>query len=370
MNKTITNFNKLGGILLFGAALFTSCTKDRGIVAERLPTTAGVYALCEGSFGALNASTITYYDVASNVTTKDYFKLKNGIDLGSNANDLKQYGSKMYCVITGSTVGAKDSFVEVINIATGKSIKRIAFSDATKGFMPRHVEFYQGKAYVSSYDGFVTKIDTGSLNIESRLPVGGALDGVTVANGKLYVANSLRDDFPNANNASVSVVDLNTFKKLKDIVVGTNPTKLAATVSGEVYVVTNGTYVAPFIAPSLERLNGVTDARIQTYDYSLNKIAINGNKGLVIAFGNYPAPDMVKLINLSTGALGADFIVDATLVASPYHITINPLDEDVYIADANNYGPEGKVIAFSTSGNSKFSFKTGAFPQSIVFNYK
>lgn len=369
MNKTITNFSKVGVSLLVGATLFAACKKDRGVIAERLPNaTVGVYALCEGAFGSINSSSITYYDVATNTATKDYFKKQNGVDLGSNANDLKQYGSKMYCVVTGSSVSAKDSYVEVINIATGKSVKRIAFSDATKGYMPRHIGFYKGKAYVSSYDGFVTKIDTASLNIDMRLPVGGALDGVTVVNGKLYVANSLRTDYPNANNASVSVVDLNTFTKIKDIPVNTNPTKLAATGSGEIFAITNGTYTAPFISPSLDRLNALTDTKTQTNDYNLAGIAINGSKGFVIAYdSNFSAA--IKALNLSIGALGANFITDNTAIASPYHLTINPLDEDVYVGDANNYGTEGKIVAFNTSGKFKFEFTTGAFPQAVVFNY-
>jgi hypothetical protein len=370
MNKTTTNFTKIGLALLIGSSLFTACKKDRGVTLERLPKeTIGVYALGEGTFNLKNASTITYYDVVSKTTTADYFKKQNGTELGTNANDLQQYGSKMYCVVTGTNVSAKDSHVEVIDIATGKSVKRIIFSDAAKGYMPRHIGFYNGKAYVSSYDGFITKIDTASLNIESRLSVGGALDGVTVINGKLYVANSVNLLYPSMNNASIGVIDLNTFTKVKDITVSTNPTKLAAAASGDIYVVTNGTYDPPFIAPSLERINALTDTRTQTYDYNLSKIAINGSKGIVIANGDYPAPNTIKVLNLTTGAMGANFITDGTTILSPYHLMINPLNEDVFIADANNYGPEGKVVAFNSSGKAKFEFKTGAFPQSVVFNY-
>jgi hypothetical protein len=370
MNKTITKFSKTGMALVVGATLLSACTKDRGIITERLPKkTVGVYALCEGAFNAPNASTITYYDVASSTTIKDYFKKQNGKDLGTNANDLKQYGSKMYCVVTGTMAAQNDSYVEVINVATGKSLKRIVFSDATKDFMPRHIGFYKGKAYVSSYDGFITKIDTASLNIESRISVGGALDGVTVVNNKLYVANSLHTDFPGANNASVSVVDLTSFTKLKDIAVNVNPTKLAATAAGEIYAITSGTYAPPFIAPSLERLNAMTDTKTQTYNYNLGGIAINGNKGLVIVYGDYPAPNMLKTLNTSTGATGTEFVTDNTAFASLYAVTINSLNEDVYVADANNYGTEGKIIAFSSTGKKKFEFFTGAIPQTVVFNY-
>ncbi|MEJ7557826.1 MAG: DUF5074 domain-containing protein [Pedobacter sp.] len=369
MKRTITNFSKTGLALLVGATLVSACTKDRGIIKERLPKeTVGVYALCEGAFGATNNSTITYYDIASSTTTQDYFKKQNGIALGTNANDLKQYGSKMYCVVTGSTVAAKDSYVEVIDIATGKSLKRIAFYDASKGYSPRHIGFYNGKAYVSSYDGYISKIDTTSLSIESRVAVGGALDGVTVVNSKLYVANSLRSDFPSTNTASISVVDLTSFTKLKDITVNVNPTKLAATDLGEIYAITNGTYTSPFIAPSLERLNAMTDTKTQTYNYSLGGIAIHGSNGLVIVNGNYPAPNALKILNTSTGAIGTNFIAETEIV-SLYAVTINPFNEDVYVADANNYGTAGKIVAFSSTGKKKFEFFTGAIPQTVVFNY-
>lgn len=370
MNKTITNFSKVGLALLVGSTLFAACKKDRGVTLERLPKeTIGVYALGEGGLDVKNSSTITYYDVASKTTTIDYFKKQNGTELGTNANDLQQYGSKMYCVITGTTVAAKDSYVEVIDIATGKSVKRIIFSDANKGYMPRHIGFYKGKAYVSSYDGFITKIDTASLNIESRISVGGALDGVTVINGKLYVANSLTPSFPSTNNAAIAVVDLNTFTKLKDITVNVNPAKLAASASGDIYVVTYGTYTPPFEAPSLERINAMTDTKTQSYNYNLSTIAINGSKGFVIAYGDYPAPNTIKVLNPSTGVIGSDFISGATAVTTPYHLTINPFNEDVFIGDANNYGTEGKIVAYSTSGLYKFEFKTGANPQAVVFNY-
>ncbi|MFP5081486.1 YncE family protein [Pedobacter sp. JCM 36344] len=371
MNKTITNFIKMGLVLLVGTTLFGACTKDRGImVLERLPKeTIGVYTLGEGAFGAANNSTITYYDVTASTTTKDFFKKQNGIDLGTNANDLKQYGSKMYCVVTGTAVAAKDSYVEVINISTGKSVKRIPFYDASKGFLPRHVGFYKGKAYVSSYDGFVSRIDTAVLNIEARIAVGGALDGLAVVNNKLYVANSLTPSFPSTNNASISVVDLTSFTKLKEIAVNTNPTTIATTASGEIYAITNGTYTPPFIAPSLERINATTDTKTQTYNYSLGGIAIDGAQGLVIVYGDYPAPNSLKRLNVSTGATGADFITDNTAIASLYAITINPLNGDVFVADANNYGTEGKVIAFSSTGKRKFEFFTGAIPQTVVFNY-
>jgi hypothetical protein len=367
MNKTITNFSKIGLALAVGATLLSACTKDRGMIVERLPKeTVGVYVLNEGSFGTANNSSITYYNIATKSTTTDFFRQQNGIPLGTNANELKQYGSKMYCVITGTNPAAKDSYVEVIDIATGKSVKRIQFFDATKGFMPRSVGFYQGKAYVSGYDGFISKIDTASLNIDSRVLVGGALEGVAIVNGKLYVANSVHINYPSANNNSISVVDLTSFQKLKDIIVNLNPTKVAATATGEVYAITNGSYL-PYVAPTFERLHAMTDTKTQTYDYSLGGISINGGKGLVIAYGQSTA---IKVFNLTSGVIGDNFITDNTAITSLYEITVDPLTDDVFVADAVNYAADGKLIAFTSEGKQKFEIKTGVVPKSAVFNYR
>ena len=132
MNKL--NLKKALPVLTIAILLASACTKDRSLPSDPQPfATAGVYVLCEGSFSSStnsSNSSITYYNLATSTAINDYFKTQNGTDLGSNANDLKQYGSKMYCVITGTTSSTKDSYLEVININTGKSVKRIPFSDA------------------------------------------------------------------------------------------------------------------------------------------------------------------------------------------------------------------------------------------------
>ncbi|TDQ12063.1 YncE family protein [Pedobacter metabolipauper] len=367
MNKTTLNYGKLIAMSLIGISTFTSCKKDRGLVVlEPVPTsTLGIYVLCEGPYGTANNSSITYYDAATGTSDKDYFKKQNNTDLGTNANDLKLYGSKMYCVITGTTFEAKDSYLEVISIATGKSIKRISLSDAAAGFLPRFIVFNKNKAYVSGYDGSITKIDTASLTIDGRLKVGGALEEVAVVNNKLYVTNSAHFQFGTADNSSVSVVDLNTFTKTKDITVGFNPTRISATNSGDLFVLTKGNYAD--IKPSLDKINSISDTKTGTNDkVSLEFLRVTGTKGFVI--GDYLDP-YFKSFNLGTGELESNFITDATVINSPYGVTINTFNNEVLVSDANFYGAEGKVIGFTAAGVKKFEFKTGSAPQTAVFNY-
>jgi hypothetical protein len=380
MNKLYNSINNMNNfknkclLALTGAVLaLGACKKDKLPVIDPQPfSTAGVYVLCEGLYSVAtgaSSSAITYYDLATSTVEPDYFKKKNGIDLGSNANDLKQYGHKMYCVINGTEPANKDSYVEVMNIATGKSIKRIAFSDATSGFMPRYIAFYKNKAYVSSYDGYISRIDTASLSIESRLKVGGALEGLTVVNGKLYVTNSNHPIYPDPNNSSVSVIDLNTFTKLKDIPVSFNPVKIEAANNGDLYTITKGKFGNADFKPSLDKLTSVTDMKLQSSDINLVTLNITGNKGLALVDGNYVVPNVLKVFNIGAGTLGTDFIKDGTPVTDAYAVTVDALNNDVYLTDINGYAPAGKVFCFTADGKIKFEFTTDAMPQAAVFKY-
>lgn len=359
-------------ITLTGAVMaLSACKKDKLPPIDPQPNaTTGIYVLCEGAFtetAGVNNSSITYFDLSTSIPQKDYFKKQNGVELGTNANDLKQYGSKMYCVITGTKAANKDSYLEVMNIATGKSLKRIAFSDGTGGFLPRYVAFHKGKAYISGFDGYISKVDTASLSIEARLKVGGAMEQLDIVNNKLYVTNSAHFQFGTDNNSSVSVVDLNTFAKVKDIPVNLNPIKIAATANGELFVVTKGNYGN--ILPAVDKLNSVTDTKTQSTAINLFSINITESKGYGILEGAWPAPNTLKVFNVATGALGSDFVTDQTPVVTPYAVTVNNLDNNVFVADANDYGTEGKMLCFSTDGKKRFLFATGAMPQSVVFKY-
>ncbi|NQX56585.1 hypothetical protein HQN86_23405 [Pedobacter panaciterrae] len=366
MNKPVLNYRKPGLLAILGCVLgLASCKKDRLPALDPQPvSTAGVYVLCEGFFGGTNNSTITYYDIAKNEVTQDYFKLKNAIPLGTNAADLKQYGSKMYCAVTGAKDTKQDSYIEVINIVTGKSIKRIPFFDDSKDFMPRFIAFYKNKAYVSGYDGYISKIDTASLAVESRIQVGGALEGLAIVNGKLYVTNSDQFDYPSPNSTSVSVVDLTTFTKKLDINVGFNSTKIAATANGDLFTVVKGNYAD--IPAQLVKLSSVTDKKVSSNEVSLEYLNITGTKGFVI--GDYLDP-YLKTFDISTGTLNGNFVTDQTAIKTPYGITVNTLNNDVYVGDAAGYAVTGKFFCFGADGKKKFDFATGTLPQSAVFNY-
>jgi hypothetical protein len=368
MKKTLLNYSKTAFVILASCiSILSSCSKNDTDGDYVITGTSGVYMLCEGLYGQ-NNSDISYYNINTGVTEKNYYKKVNGTDLGETANDLQRYGTKMYCVVTGIK-GTVQSYVDVMDVATAKTIKRISFNSGTTGFCPRSIAFYQNKAYVSCYDSKVRRIDTASLTIDGEVTLSEGLEGVVVTNGKLYVANSDHYQFNKGLKNVISVINLSTFTKTKDIIVTYNPLKVAADAVGKVYVISTGDYGA--INPSLDVISSVTDTKIQSEagvdDYSVIDYA--GNIG-VLTTDIYTTKATIKMIDPATGKPGRQFITDATPVTTFYGLTIDRLNNDVYVGDANGYNATtGKAICFGANGKMKFSFETAGLPQHAVFTY-
>lgn len=358
-------------ILFLAAAMVvfvSSCKKESIEIAEKtqvISDTKGIYMLCEGLMGNGNSS-ISYYDVATKTTVADYYKQVNNVALGETANDLQQYGSKMYCVVAGIQ-GSRQSFLDIIDIKTCKSLKRISFNSATDGYIPRFVAFYKDKAYVSRYDGRVSRIDTASMAIDGEIMLSEGLEQLAVSNGKLYVCNSSHPYYQNGAKNKVSVIDLATFTKTKDITVNNNPVRIQVADNGDLFVVCWNDYIINN-DPSLDRISSATDTKTASYSYDLGAIAINGSSAY-ISKDIYSNPD-IKALNTVSGALGSSLITDGHSINIIYGLTINPFGKDVMVADANSYnGTAGTAYCVGTDGKVKFSFATGVLPQHAVFNY-
>ncbi len=362
-------FKKVLGATLIVFTLFSSCKKSNEVevVLEReITNTQGIYVLCEGGMGG-DAGVLSYYDVVKKTTIKDYYKQVNGKALGETANDLQAYGSKMYCVVSGKQ-GSAESFVDVMQISTGKTIKRIPFNTSNEGFLPRNITFYKNKAYVSRLDGKISRIDTASLEIDADLQLkNGAdhiagLEGLAVANGKLYVAGSDHYLYTNNLKNKVVVIDLSTFKQTKEITVNHNPQKIAVTSTGDLFVTSWGNYSS--IKPALQKISSVTDLVTQTeVNTDIGAITVKGNNAWV-AKDIYTVPS-IKSLNLATGKTGNDLVSDGTIITLAYGLTINPFDSSVVVSDSGT----SKAFVFNQDGKIKYSFDTGSFPQAAVFNY-
>ncbi len=317
----------------------------------------GVYILNQGGFVASN-STLTYFDYATQKSTKDIFSAVNNKPLGALGNDVQIYGSKMYITVNVS------STLEIVDAKTSKLIKHIDMKRNGENQQPRFVVFNKNKAYISSYDNTVAVLDTASLTIEKYITVGRNPEQLAIANNKLYVANSGGLDFDNLDK-TVSVIDLSTDTEIKKINVGLNPVTLVADGSGDIYVVSYGDYDK--IKPSLTIINSTTDAVKSSAEIKIGygtQIAIAGNFAFIIG-----ADSKIFVYDTRTDTrVKENFITDGTTFVTPYSISVDNLTGEIFIGDAIDYASDGLVYVYSADGRRKKEIiNAGISPGRIIF---
>jgi len=349
--------------------LLSSCDDMKDMPAHvTLPATPGetgqLYVLSEGLFN-MNNSTLSLINFDSGTLKSDFFLFKNNRGLGDTANDMKQYGNKLWIVVNVS------SQVEVMDATSGISIKQIPFfNDSKVARQPRTITFYAGKAYVCSFDGTVARIDTASLNIEAITTVGRNPDGIAAVNGKLYVSNSGGLDIPNYDN-TVSVVDLSTFKEIKKITVGMNPFKIQPDSHGDVYVVSRGNNST--IKSTWCRINSNTDEVVQTFDnLPVVNFTIHNDTAYLYNYDYIKSTYWVKTFDCNTEQIISDnFITDSTTLERPFSITVHPTNGNVYLTDARNYTVKGDLLCFNRKGKLLYKIESiGLNPNTVVIKQK
>lgn len=329
-----------------------------------LPLTLGetgkMYVLSEGLFN-MNNSTLGLLNFDNRTLTSDYFLYQNNRGLGDTGNDMKPYGSKLWIVVNVS------SQVEVLDLKTGISIRRIPFfNENNVARQPRYITFYDNKAYVCSFDGTVERIDTTSMAIEAVTTVGRNPDGITVANGKLYVSNSGGLDMPNYDN-TVSVVDLNTFKEIKKDTVGINPFKLETDSSGDVYVISRGNNSN--IKAKLVRIDSQSDKVVQTFsNLPVVNFTIHNDTAYMYNYDFVNNTYWIKTFDCKTETIISDnFITDGTTLQRPFGIYVHPTNGNVYLTDALNYTTKGDLFCFSRKGKLLYTVESvGLNPNTVL----
>ncbi len=241
------------------------------------------------------------------------------------------------------------------------------FDDKSIARQPRFIDFHNGKAYICSFDGTVTKIDTATLNIESIVQCGKNPDGICITNGKIYVSNSGGLSYPTYDN-TVSVIDISTFSEIKKITVASNPSKILADSEGDVYVISRGNYNGESYV--FQKINPQTDELTNRFDniQALN-FTIHNDTAYIYNYNYSTLETQIRVFDcIKEEIISEQFISDGTKINTPYGIDVNPANGDVYITDAHSYSLFGDVLCFDRNGKLKFKItQVGLNPNKIVF---
>lgn len=332
----------------------------------------GFYQLNEGNMG-MNRASLDYFDYTTGHYTRDIFSERNPEivkELGDVGNDIKVYGQKVYAVINVSNL------IVVFDVRTARIIKEIEVPNC------RYLAFWKDKAYISSYAGpvqidpnaevgFVAEIDTASLEVTRKVPVGYQPEEMVVHNKKLYVANSGGYRAPNYDR-TVSVVDLETFEEEKKIDVAINLYRMAIDERGDIYVSSRGDYKN---TPSnLYVIDSTTDEVKQCLDIPVGGMCIDGDKLYYysVAYSMTSGGNKVTYGILDTRTkrqITDRIITDGTDkdIMIPYGIAVNPETKEIFMSDAQNYVVTGFVYCFSPEGKLKWKTEGGNIPGHFAF---
>ena len=329
--------------------------------------TLGAYVLNTGNWDGNDAG-IQYLDFQTGELSEDLYAAANGEGLGDLGQDLCVYGSKIYVTVSNSSkVAIMDRNCRLL-----KSIS-VTASDGTP-INPRYMTAYEGKVYFTAYDGTVSRIDPPSMSVDGKLNLidAGAQTGydhpeaITAANGKLYVNIS-----GYGSGKWLSVVDVASFTKLKDIEIVLNPyTQCITAEDGYVYFVSNGNYAGkPSLTPeqyvygTMQRLDPETDQVEQGCHATY--IANAGDK-MYILYSEYYLPEVARAYvrDLKTGA-ESEFI-DMADLQSANGLAVDPASGDVYVFDAP-YGAASDVHVYGADGTLKRTFEAGMSTSKMVF---
>ncbi len=354
-------------LVLILAALVLPACDDLTDVLPQTSTVNGqqkgaLYILCDGNY-SLNNSTLALYDFSAGKQYADFFYQQSGRKLGDTGNDMQRYGDRMYVVVNVS------SQVEVLDARTGVSIKRIPLFNGQVARQPRYIAFWEGKAYVCSFDGTVARIDTASLEVEAYARVGRNPDGIDAANGKLFISNSGGLDFGSQQgyDNTVSVVDIATFAEVKRIEVGKNPFRIRTDDFGYVWVACRGDYGAE--KGSFWCIDSRGDNVMDVYNLEVLNMAFNGNLAYLYHYNSATGASSIRVFNLKTRELERSaFITDGATLSTPYGISVDKQSGDVFITDAGNFSTSGHVYCFRADGTLRYKInQVGTNPNSVVY---
>ncbi|MDR2679314.1 MAG: hypothetical protein LBC47_00735 [Tannerella sp.] len=331
---------------------FTGCKDDDDPTEDPVEPSEYIYVLNSGNSGSNNAS-LSMYDVTEGTVTKDIFEVRNGRRLGDTGQDMVLYGSKMYIAVYG------ESTIEVTDL-DAKSIKQID----TEG-QPRCFAVDGGKVYVTYYNGYVARIDTTSLTVEAKVRVGRNPEQLTVANGKLYVANSGGLDWNTemGYDNTVSVVNMATFTETKKIEVVVNPSNIVSDGNREIYLVSMGNYGS--IPNTLQRIDGQTDEVSVVTDIEGTMLA-NVGSTLYSVFAQWGAPSVLYYsYDMRNKTVLSDNFIGNTEISDVYQICTDKTFDDIYIT-TSDYLNDGDIYVFDKEEKFVTKFEVGLNPIKAV----
>lgn len=325
---------------------------DYGKAEEFRLSGSGLFITNEGNFQYGNA-TLSYYDPETKTVENEVFYRANGMKLGDVAQSMIIRDGIGWVVVNNSHV------IFAIDIDTFREVGRI-----TNLTSPRYIHFVTDeKAYVTQiwdYRIFIVNPKTYQITGYIECPDMDMESGSTeqmVQYGKYVYVNCW------SYQNRILKIDTETDEIVDELVVGIQPTSLVMDKNHKLWTITDGGYEgSPYghEAPSLYRIDAATFTVEQQFAFG---------------FGDWPSEvqldgtgDTLYWINKDIWRMDveADRVPVRPFIEYKetlfYGLTINPVNGDVYVADAIDYQQPGMIYRYTTEGELIDEFYAGIIP--------
>lgn len=346
---------------------FTACEDDdtpwdpmqQGSKIE-MASTRG-FILNEGSYG-LNNATITYFDyLTDNPYAHDLYQTQNEKNIGDTGQDLIEEDGYFYLSVYGSNYVAK---LNGVGIETG----RLSLSDRSDLGQPRYMAADNGFLYVTTYGGYVVKVNTMDMSIVGQVKVGDNPEQIVEENGYIYCVNSGW-----GKDNRLSVIRERDFQLDRHVTIFDNPQAIVET-DGYLAIQGYGGEYPDYTYP-VAVFNPATDT-YKEIGKGTNIAAENGTLYVVNCqtdYSSYPYTNTTEFYtyDFRTGNINRDFLKNAPAElasASVYGLSVNGETGHIYVLTTSFVSGDGAVYHFDRQGNYVGSFSSyGQCPRKIVF---
>lgn len=341
--------------VLFCAALsLTGCMEwDYGEDTEDFNAAGNGLFICnEGNFQYSNG-TLSYYDPETNQVQNEVFFRANGYRLGDVIQSMTIYDNKGWVVANNSRV------VWAIDINTFKEIGRIENMSS-----PRYIHFISDeKAYVTQlWDNRIFIVNpkkyeiTGYIQVPNMAMESGSTEQM-VQYGKYVFCNCW------SYQNRIIKIDTETDRVVEELKVGIQPTSIVLDKYNKLWTITDGGYEGSpygYEAPSLYKIDAETFTIEKQFKFKLgdapSEVQLNGDHDKL-----YWINDAIWSMDVTATRVPVRPFLESR-DTKYYGLTVNPVNGEVYVADAIDYQQQGMIYRYSADSKLLDEFYVGITP--------
>jgi len=347
-------------LIIVTCCLLASCLKDKPLaIVNTVPgATGNIYIVCEGRYGAGDAS-LYAYEPAQDSVFGDIYMAVNKQPLGDVFQSMQHIGDKLFLCINNS------GKIVVLNADNWMPAGTISIPQ------PRYIlPINSTKAYVSTlYSNQVYIINPRTIQVTGSITI----QGLSPEGMCPWYDNAFTGSWDSLGN-KIFEINTNTNQVANAITVaGYAPQEVMLDKDQMLWVLAG---YEPQRAGTLTRLDPSTGAILQSYyfpaaAFPLKPVFNNTKDTLYIIEANYDggtANNGIYRMSIYDTSLPSAPFVPAVQDQYFYALGIDPLSGYIYIGDPKGFNQRGSVYIYKPDGTLMKSFNVGVGPGHFYFD--